>query len=47
VREDGWNISASPQQLVDTFPDLDPRMKTLMLNAEDIKMWRCKIRTFT
>ncbi|CAG8322646.1 unnamed protein product [Penicillium nalgiovense] len=40
VREDGWNISASPQQLVDTFPDLDPRMKTLMLNAEDIKMWR-------
>lgn len=46
VREDGWNISASPQQLVETFPDLDPRMKTLMLNAEDIKMWRCKIRTF-
>ncbi|KAJ5689845.1 hypothetical protein N7462_004237 [Penicillium macrosclerotiorum] len=40
LREDGWNISASPQQLVDTFPDLDPRMKTLMLNAEDIKMWR-------
>lgn len=41
-REDGWNNSASPQQLVDTFPGLDPRMKTLMLNAEDIKMWRCK-----
>ncbi|OOQ89629.1 salicylate hydroxylase [Penicillium brasilianum] len=40
LREDGWNIGASPQQLVDTFPDLDPRMKTLMLNAEDIKMWR-------
>jgi salicylate hydroxylase len=39
VRDDGWNISATPQQLVDTFPDLDPRMKTLMLNAEDIKMW--------
>lgn len=41
LRQDGWNISASPQQLVDTFPGLDERMKTLMLNAEDIKMWRC------
>ncbi|CAG8048892.1 unnamed protein product [Penicillium olsonii] len=40
VRDDGWSIAASPQQLVDTFPDLDPRMKTLMLNAKDIKMWR-------
>ncbi|RAQ44757.1 salicylate hydroxylase [Aspergillus flavus] len=40
LREDGWNISATPQQLVDTFPGLDPRMKKLMLNAEDIKMWR-------
>lgn len=40
LREDGWNISASPQQLVDTFPGLDERMKRLMLNAEDIKMWR-------
>ncbi|KAF9894468.1 hypothetical protein FE257_007971 [Aspergillus nanangensis] len=40
LRDDGWNISATPQQLVDTFPDLDPRMRTLMLNAEDIKMWR-------
>ncbi|KAB8227789.1 FAD-dependent oxidoreductase [Aspergillus alliaceus] len=39
LREDGWNISTTPQQLVDTFPDLDPRMKMLMLNAEDIKMW--------
>ncbi|KAB8079682.1 hypothetical protein BDV29DRAFT_196799 [Aspergillus leporis] len=40
LREDGWNISATPQQLVETFPGLDPRMKRLMLNAEDIKMWR-------
>ncbi|KAJ5260549.1 hypothetical protein N7478_012154 [Penicillium angulare] len=40
LRDDGWNISASPQQLVDTFPDLDPRMRKLMLNADDIKMWR-------
>ncbi|KAJ6016641.1 hypothetical protein N7451_000020 [Penicillium sp. IBT 35674x] len=40
LREDGWNIGASPEQLVETFPDLDPRMRKLMLNAEDIKMWR-------
>ncbi|OQE16159.1 hypothetical protein PENSTE_c025G06280 [Penicillium steckii] len=40
LRDDGWNIGATPEQLVETFPDLDPRMKTLMLNAEDIKMWR-------
>ncbi|GAA3297084.1 hypothetical protein GCM10020218_081700 [Dactylosporangium vinaceum] len=43
LREDGWNISATPQQLVDTFPRLDPRMKKLMWNAEDIKMWRCML----
>lgn len=43
LREDGWNIAASPQQLVDTFPGLDQRMRTLMLNAEDIKMWRCTL----
>ncbi|GIJ91248.1 hypothetical protein Asppvi_010213 [Aspergillus pseudoviridinutans] len=40
LREDGWNISATPEQLTDTFPTLDPRVKTLMLHAEDIKMWR-------
>ncbi|KAI9927269.1 hypothetical protein MW887_003656 [Aspergillus wentii] len=40
LREDGWSISATPQQLVDTFPGLDERMRLLMLNAEDIKMWR-------
>lgn len=40
LRDDGWNIGATPEQLVETFHDLDPRMKTLMLNAEDIKMWR-------
>ncbi|OJI96741.1 hypothetical protein ASPVEDRAFT_120797 [Aspergillus versicolor CBS 583.65] len=40
LREDGWNISATPQQLVDTFPQLDARMKKLMWNAEDIIMWR-------
>ncbi|KAJ5995869.1 hypothetical protein N7481_002846 [Penicillium waksmanii] len=40
LREDGWDIGATPEQLVETFPDLDPRMQKLMLNAEDIKMWR-------
>lgn len=42
IREDGWNISATPQQLLDTFPNLDPEMRKLMLHAKDIKMWRCK-----
>lgn len=45
LRGDGWNIAATPEQLVDTFPGLDERMKLLMINAEDIKMWRCKIPT--
>ena len=40
IREDGWNISASPQTLVETFPELDKKLQTLFLNAEDIKMWR-------
>ncbi|OJZ83194.1 hypothetical protein ASPFODRAFT_140970 [Aspergillus luchuensis CBS 106.47] len=40
LRGDGWNIAATPEQLVDTFPGLDERMKLLMMNAEDIKMWR-------
>jgi salicylate hydroxylase len=47
LREDGWNIGATPEQLIETFPDLDPRMKTLMLNAEDIKMWRRMYNQFT
>ncbi|KAL2854603.1 FAD/NAD(P)-binding domain-containing protein [Aspergillus pseudodeflectus] len=40
LREDGWNIAASPEQLLDTFPDLDPRMRALFADAEDVKMWR-------
>lgn len=40
LSEDGWDIEATPQQLVDTFPSLDPKMKKLLLNAEDIKMRR-------
>jgi salicylate hydroxylase len=43
LREDGWNISATPQQLIDTFPDLDERVKKLFGHAEDIKMWRLYI----
>lgn len=41
--KDGWNISATPQELIDTFPGLDERVKTLFSNAEDIKMWRLYI----
>jgi salicylate hydroxylase len=41
--KNGWNISATPQELVDTFPGLDERVKTLFLNADDIKMWRLYI----
>ncbi len=40
LREDGWNISATPQQLLDTFPDLDPEVRKIFLHAEDIKQWR-------
>ncbi|PYH46053.1 salicylate hydroxylase [Aspergillus saccharolyticus JOP 1030-1] len=40
LREDGWNIEASPAQLLATFPRLDARMRLLMRHAEDIKMWR-------
>ncbi|GKT40257.1 FAD-dependent monooxygenase OpS4 [Colletotrichum spaethianum] len=37
---DGWNISATPEELCATFPNLDPKIKTLFMHAEDIKMWR-------
>lgn len=40
VREDGWNISASPETLIQTFPDLDPKLHKLFAHSEDIKMWR-------
>lgn len=42
LREDGWNISTTPSNLIKTFPNLDPRLHKLFANAEDIKMWRCK-----
>jgi salicylate hydroxylase len=41
--KDGWNIGATPQELIDTFPDLDERVKLLFSHAEDIKMWRLYI----
>ncbi|KIW99685.1 uncharacterized protein Z518_11098 [Rhinocladiella mackenziei CBS 650.93] len=40
IREDGWNLSSTPENLVATFPGLDPKLHQLFMNAEDIKMWR-------
>lgn len=40
LREDGWNISTTPDNLIATFPGLDPRVHKLFANADDIKMWR-------
>lgn len=37
----GWMASRSfPQQLLQTFPDIDPNVRELFLYAEDIKQWR-------
>jgi hypothetical protein len=35
--KDVWNISATPSQLMETFPKLDPNVKALFLHATDIK----------
>ncbi|GFP54649.1 hypothetical protein ACSS6W_002483 [Trichoderma asperelloides] len=40
LKEDGWNISSTGENLAATFPDLDERLRTLFRNAEDVKMWR-------
>lgn len=40
LREDGWNLSSTPENLVNTFPGLDPKLHKLFKHAEDIKMWR-------
>ncbi|KAM6477341.1 hypothetical protein HDV62DRAFT_208932 [Trichoderma sp. SZMC 28011] len=40
LKEDGWNISSTGENLAATFPDLDERLLLLFQNAEDIKMWR-------
>ncbi|GAB7356232.1 hypothetical protein MBLNU459_g7051t1 [Dothideomycetes sp. NU459] len=39
-REDGWDISTTPDVLINTFKDLDPRLHKLFAHSEDIKMWR-------
>ncbi|KAL6696608.1 hypothetical protein J3F84DRAFT_303256 [Trichoderma pleuroticola] len=40
LKEDGWNISSTGENLAATFSDLDERLRLLFVNAEDIKMWR-------
>ncbi|EHK44218.1 conserved hypothetical protein [Trichoderma atroviride IMI 206040] len=40
LKEDGWNISSTGENLAATFSDLDGRLLTLFRNAEDVKMWR-------
>lgn len=40
LKEDGWDISTTGENLAATFPELDERLLTLFRNAEDIKMWR-------
>lgn len=40
VRADGWNFSATQEQLIETFATIEPRMKQVFSRAEDIKMWR-------
>lgn len=37
---EGWNYSASREQLLAPFPDLDPTLLDLFRNAVDIKPWR-------
>lgn len=40
LRDDGWNVSATPEELVETFKTIEPDMQRLFAQAEDIKMWR-------
>jgi salicylate hydroxylase len=40
LQHEGWNIPASPQTLLNTFPDLDPNLRKSFERAEDIKQWR-------
>jgi salicylate hydroxylase len=39
-QRDSWNNSASPQQLIATFANLDPCTRQIMLHSKDIKLWR-------
>jgi len=43
LKEDGWNISTTGENLVRTFPGLDSNLCKLFLHASDIKMWRLYI----
>jgi hypothetical protein len=43
LEKDGWNISTTAEQLVATFPTIDPRVRQIMLHSEDIKIWRLYI----
>jgi salicylate hydroxylase len=40
LEKDDWYTTATPQQLVDTFPTLDSRLRTAFLHATDIHVWR-------
>lgn len=40
LRDDGWNNEATVQQLLDTFPELDPTIRELFKKSYDIKQWR-------
>jgi salicylate hydroxylase len=40
LKDEGWDISASPESLIETFQDLDPNLRKAFEHAEDIKQWR-------
>ncbi|KAK7517911.1 uncharacterized protein IWZ02DRAFT_447470 [Phyllosticta citriasiana] len=37
---EGWNYTATVEELLSPYPDLDPRLLDLFRNSEDIKPWR-------
>lgn len=37
---EGWNYTASREQLLAPFPKLDPKLRALFANSRDIKPWR-------
>lgn len=40
LRADGWDNDATSQNLLDTFPKLDPEIRRMFEKAYDIKQWR-------
>ena len=40
LRPSGWNIAASREELANTFPDVDPDVRLMLANCDDIKMWK-------